>query len=489
LSFRAEMFWYVVVALLAVVVYQLMKDRRYDSIPGPPGLPVLGRVPFIYYHIYKGDFLDRLLEIAEQYGKAFQVRFLGPRDRMVYITDLSDLKHFFLSPNFEKGPITHAVFEDMLGNGIFNADGATWRVQRQTASSLFHFNNLQSFVPIFAERAGVLKSILSEHATSGKPIDLQQLFMKFTLDSIGELGFGVNIDSLRGNDKALKFAQSFDYVQAKTTLRFPIHPLWKWLPQGTYNGHMKNVNDFMKNFVRDRRAEMEKGVDFSERTDLLSRFISAKDTDGKPMFDDQYLLDVLKNFLIAGRDTTAICLTWTFYLLALHPEVEKKMLQEIETVVGDDLSYEKLNRLKYMRQVIDESLRLYPPVPLNFRCTIKDDELPSGYKLPAGTRVVYPAYAIHRLSEYWTDPLAFNPDRWETDTIKAFQFVAFHGGPRICLGQNMAYEEIKVALCTLLPQFKFKLVDPSSVRYYVSVTLPTWNGVNVYVTPRNGKEE
>lgn len=251
---------------------------------------------------------------------------------------------------------------------------------------------------------------------------------------------------------------------------------------------MDNVNNFMRNFVQERRSEVAKGVDFSGRTDLLSRFISAKDNEGNPMFSDQYLLDILKNFLIAGRDTTAICLTWTFYLLALHPEVEQKLLKEIETVVDDEISYEKLNNLKYMKRVIDEALRMYPPVPLDFRCTIKDDELPSGYKLPAGTKVVYPAYAIHRLPQYWNDPHVFNPDRWENDTVKAFQFVAFHGGPRICLGQNMAYEEIKVALCTLLPHFKFALVDPSSVQYYVSVTLPARNGVHVHVIPRDKKK-
>lgn len=138
-----------------------------------------------------------------------------------------------------------------------------------------------------------------------------------------------------------------------------------------------------------------------------------------------------------------------------------------------------------MRQVIDESLRLYPPVPVDWRTATKDDTLPSGTFVPAGTRVIYPAFAIHRLPQYWKNPEKFNPDRWETDTIKPYQFVPFHGGPRVCLGQNMAYEEIKVALCSILPRFKFTLANPSEVQYTMSLTIPTKHGVKVWVSDRN----
>lgn len=482
------MFWYVILALLAAVIaYGIVKDRRYAHIPGLAGLPIVGRAPWAYYSVLKCEYLERLLELHEKYNSVFQIKFLGPfgnRDRMIHISDLEDLKHFFLSPNFEKGVAQNEILNDIFGDGIFNADGDKWRVQRQTASSLFHFNNLQAFVPIFHERAKYLRAILHKAATAGKPVELQQQFMRYTMDSIGELGFGINIDSLAENEDALRFSASFDTVQYETAMRFPVHPLWRILPKGSFKRHMENVDNFMKNIIQERKKEVEKGIDISGRTDLASKFVSAKGTDGKPMFDDQYVLNVLKNFLIAGRDTTAICLTWTIYELTLHPEVEAKLLKEIEEVVGENMTYENLGKLKYMRHVIDESLRLHPPVPVNLRCTIKDDVLPSGYSVPAGSSVSYAPYAIHRLAKYWDNPLVFNPERWETDTIRPFQFIPFHGGPRICLGQNMAYEEVKVALCTLLPHLKFTLVDPSSVKYVMSLTMPTKNGLHVRISPR-----
>lgn len=480
--------WFVLGALAVLVGWVMRVDGKYASIPGPKGFPLVNQVPSIAYCIAHNGYLDWLLVLCEKYGQTFQIRLFGT-NRLVFITELADLKHFFLSPNYEKGLVSHGILEDIFGDGIFNSDGEKWKVQRQTASSLFHFNNLQAFVPIFDDRAKVMASILREESLFGKPVDLQELFRKYTLDSIGELGFGVQIDSLKGNKDALKFAKSFDYVQSESSLRFAFHPLWKLMPGGTFRRHIQNVDTFMAKIVVDRRREMEKGVDFSDHTDLLSKFMLSKDADGKPMFDDKYLLDVIKNFLIAGRDTTAVCLTWTFFLLATHPEVEQKLLNEIETVIGGNITYEKLSGLKYMRYVLDESLRLYPPVPLDLRTTIQEDVLPSGHVLPAGTSTVYPAYIIHRLPQYWSNPSAFNPDRWETDTIKPFQFVAFHGGPRICLGQNMAYEEMKVALCVLLPLFKFTVVDLKSVQYFVSLTLPAKDGVCVNVTPRKEDEK
>jgi len=327
------------------------------------------------------------------------------------------------------------------------------------------------------------------HAHEGKTIDLQPLFMSYTLDSIGELGFGIQIDALGKSKEAIEFAESFDYVNGATARRYAQHPFWKWIPDKTFHHHRQKVDAFVTKIVEDRRKDIAEGIDFSNNTDLLSKFMLARGADGNPMFDNKYLLDVLKNFVIAGRDTTAICLTWTFYLLATHPEVEQKLLDEIEKIIGDNITYEKLHKLKYTRQVIDESLRLYPPVPLDVRINTKPDVLPSGHSIPAGTKVIYPGWIIHRLSQYWNDPLAFQPERWETDTFKPFQFVAFHGGPRVCLGQNLAYEEIKVALCFLLPLFQFRVVAPESVEYSTTLTLPARYGVRVNVSLRKNPNE
>eukprot|EP00026_Physarum_polycephalum_P007303 Phypoly_transcript_07362.p1 GENE.Phypoly_transcript_07362~~Phypoly_transcript_07362.p1 ORF type:complete len:509 (+),score=83.21 Phypoly_transcript_07362:77-1603(+) len=504
--------YYFLAYVVLVVLFLWWKDSTFSNIPGPRGFPILGMVPEMTYQVFKGVHLDKLLPLFERFGNTFQLGMMGVK-RIVFTADLENIKYIFNNPHFEKGKETNEMFHEIFGGGIFNADGENWRVQRQTASSLFHFNNLQNFVPVFYDRAKVMNQILGAYAKSGKSIDVQKIFMRYTIDSIGELGYGIIIDALKENKSALEFCESFDYVQAETSFRFIINPVWKWLPQGNFKKHMERVDNFMKDIVAQRKSEIQNGVDISDKQDLLSRFLLVKDPTGHAMFDDNYLLDVLKNFLIAGRDTTALCLTWTFYLLAQHPDVEKKVLQEIAQVVGDqELKHEHLKNLKYMKQVIDESLRLYPPIPMDERTPDITETLPSGHVIPAGTLVVYPTYAIHRLPQYWKDPLAFNPDRWETDEIKvqkkkkekknncfpnywegheiektddqANQFVPFHGGPRVCLGQNMAYVEIKVVLCALLPLFKFKLAHPEKVRYILSLSLPTKHGMEMYVVPR-----
>lgn len=475
---------YLFVYFFLVVLLMWWKDTMYSNIPGPRGFPILGSVPEMLYRAYRGIHLERVKELFETYGDVVQVGLMGIK-RLVFICDSEDIKHLFQSPIYQKGKDANEVMADIFGNGIFNTDGENWRVQRQTASSLFHFNNLQAFVPVFLDRAHILNSILSKHAKYGEPVDLQKLFMRYTIDSIGELGYGISIDALKENKEALDFCTSFDYVQAETSVRFLLHPWWRWLPHSSFNSHIKNVDTFMKNIVDKRKKEVEEGMDISERHDLLSKFLLSKDENGNPAFDDKYLLDVLKNFLIAGRDTTALCLTWTFYLISQHPKVEKRLLEEIETVTrGGEVKHEHLKDLKYMKQVIDESLRLYPPIPMDERTPSTTDTLPSGKVIPAGTLVIYPTYAIHRLAKYWTDPDEFNPDRWVKHKIKAGQFVPFHGGPRVCLGQNMAYVEMKVVLCAVLPLFKFKVVDPSKIRYSLSLSLPATYGMEMHVTAR-----
>jgi len=481
----AEILLLVIIVIAATEWY----DRRKVPIPGPYG-PILlgGTLPMAIIHVLiRGRPLERIKELHNTYGKTFQVK--NPANRMVHISDTADLKHYFTDnfPNYVKSRYGTEVMKDIFGDGIFNTSGEKWRIQRQTASSLFHFNNLQAFAEIFRTRSEALCEILEREGSSGSgPVEMQALWMKYTMDSIGELGFGIDVGSIKGDKKAIAFCDAFDYCQEATLIRF-FNPFWKWFPpRHTFDAKLKILDNYMKGIIEERRQEIAEGQDVSDRVDLLSRFISAKDDEGKPAFSDKYLLDVLKNFLIAGRDTTAVCLTWTLYLLSQHPDVEKKLLDEINTIVGKNgkVTYENLAELKYMKQVIDESLRLYPPVPIDSRQAVNDDILPgTGHHIPAGTVVIYSPYAQHRFPEYFKDPLTFNPDRWVTDNIKPLSFIPFHGGPRICLGQNMAYQEIKVALATILPRFSFKLLEGFKVEYRVTITLPT-KGLPMWVTKR-----
>lgn len=178
-----------------------------------------------------------------------------------------------------------------------------------------------------------------------------------------------------------------------------------------------------------------------DRMDILSYFLERTDENGQP-FTDQYLQDIVMNFIIAGRDTTAVTLSWTFYCLSTHPEVRKRLLEEIDsTLRGQKPTYDDIDtQLPYLHAVVKEVLRLYPPVPKDPKMALEDDTLPDGTFVPAGTAVVYTPYVMGRLEEMYENPLQFNPDRWldaENAKKTLFEYPVFQAGPRTCLGMSM----------------------------------------------------
>eukprot|EP00002_Diphylleia_rotans_P034921 TRINITY_DN7559_c0_g1_i1.p1 TRINITY_DN7559_c0_g1~~TRINITY_DN7559_c0_g1_i1.p1 ORF type:complete len:228 (+),score=54.86 TRINITY_DN7559_c0_g1_i1:82-765(+) len=203
----------------------------------------------------------------------------------------------------------------------------------------------------------------------------------------------------------------------------------------------------------------------------------------------EYLKDMLRNMLIAGRDTTAVLLTWTFYELSQNPSVLERLVQEIDSVVGDGIpTSAQLEQMKYLKHVLNETLRLHPSVPVDLRTAVNDDVLPNGYFVEAGTTVFYFSSLIHRIPEFWgSDADKFDPDRWEWERLRKvpnFAFVPFHAGPRICLGQNMAYTEAKVATIMILQRFRLTLAPKFIPRYRGVIILMSENGMMMNVEKR-----
>jgi len=206
-------------------------------------------------------------------------------------------------------------------------------------------------------------------------------------------------------------------------------------------------------------------------------------------FSDKYLRDILMNFLIAGRDTTAILLTWTFYLLAIHKDKEDKLIEEIERVLaGEEPSYDKVKEMPYLKAVLDETLRLYPPVPSNIKQAAQDDVLPNGWVVRKGLELQFNAYTVHRRPELWgPDADEFVPERWLEEgfdkKIHPYQYFPFHAGPRLCLGKNMAYLEAQLLICQILQNFRIRLAPGHIVKKSKSITLTVQNGLWVHVLP------
>jgi len=241
--------------------------------------------------------------------------------------------------------------------------------------------------------------------------------------------------------------------------------------------NMKILNDFVYKLIEDRKVER-----FEGKSDFLSSLLMLK-KDGEAAITDKFIRDQLMNFFLAGRDTTAMLLTWTCYFLSQNPDVEKKLREEILSIVGQEKpTMQHTKQLKYLQMVLDESLRLLPPaVPFNPKHASRDTVLPNGAKVKKGNTIVYSPYFVHRLKEYWGDDCEeFRPSRWENPGLikHPYQFIPFQKGPRMCLGMNMAYEEAK---CCLVMMFQngihLKLVPNQKIIYLPAIILSSKFGM------------
>jgi len=214
---------------------------------------------------------------------------------------------------------------------------------------------------------------------------------------------------------------------------------------------------------------------------LVARFIDDAKEKGEEL-SDKFLRDLVLNFLIAGRETTACGLSWMMYLLCLNPEVEEKMYQEVKNIT--DFSFDVAKDLEYTEACLLETLRLYPSVPFEFKTCVKDDTLPNGVKVPKGAIVIYSPYVWGRNEKLWPDPFAFKPERWlgEEGKHSQYKYVTFNAGPRLCLGKHVALLEGKLLAAMIVQRFKLKLVkNPKDITYQFSITLPIKGGLSVYV--------
>jgi len=414
------------------------------------------------YYDYLGDWVEKL-------GKVYVLDMIG-RDTFIVDCDPDDIEYILKTnfQNYSKGHLFVDIMDDFLGNGIFNSDGSLWKQQRATASHIFTVRELRTMADVFVRHGKTVVDILM--STKGE-IDIQELFQRYTLDSFGEIAFGVDIGSLKSSD--VPFAVAFDAINSLSFLRF-LDPFWKLkraLPFLSENEvKLKKAIKVSDNFVYDliKNRKEEKSED---REDLVSLFLRLFKKEAQDKNMDKQLRDFVMNFVIAGRDTTAALLTMTFYLLAKNPDKLKILLEEIDsTLQGNAPDYEGVKNMKYLKAVFDETMRLYPPVPLNGRDPIEDDILPSGVFLPAGVRVGYSVYVVGRMSEYWDNPLEFRPERFLEKLPKPNAYMPFHYGPRLCLGQNMALMEAKILVCMILQ----KMVLVGGPEKIVTIPSATW---------------
>ncbi|XP_031477381.2 cytochrome P450 704B1 [Nymphaea colorata] len=515
-------------ALVLVIVSCWTTAQRWNGgrKVGPRTWPLIGAA------IEQLANYDRMHDwLAEYLSNSPSIFVPMPFASYTYTTHPSNVEHILKTNfhNYPKGDKYHSCMEVLLGDGIFNSDGEMWRKQRKTASFEFASRNLRDFsTTVFREYALKLSHILCLLSKNNQQIDVQELLMRMTLDSIGKVGFGTDINTLSPQLPDNEFARAFDAANTIVTMRF-LDPLWRIKrffqvgSEALLNQSIKFLDDFTYAMIRKRKAEIEEaranGMKYKIKHDILSRFIElGEESDSR--LTEKTLRDIVLNFVIAGRDTTATTLSWFIYMMIKNPQAANKVRKELEgleeekmkeknkeasVIITDHddvksfterisrfaefLTYDSLGKLLYLHAAISETLRLYPAVPQDPKGILKDDILPDGTKVRAGEMVTYVPYSMGRMEYLWGhDAAEFKPERWIKDgvlqQVSPFKFTAFQGGPRVCLGKDSAFLQMKMTLAILCRFFDFNLVPNHPVRYRLMTILSMAHGLKVTVSRR-----
>jgi len=472
--------WGIAVAL--IVLYLYLRDPRSDKrVPMPFfNWPIIGNLPYVWAN--RGNELKTHQKHAMEH-KSYYLVLPAPIGCELVITDVPSIQYILENVDlFMLSPIRKRLFGDVFGNGIFMADGESWKLQRALAKPIFNLDARTDMFKAYHRSGDILIEKLREAAVSGETVDIQTVFKRFTLDTFSEIGFGYRVDSLIS---PVPFSDAFEQTLVEADEAFK-NPLRRLFNAKEYRATIDTLESFVYGIIKERRQDPK----VEEKQDMLSRLLAMERSGEIEGMTDTFLRDQLVNFFIAGRDTTAVLLTWLNYFLALHPDVYDKIEEEIRTVLGNNIpTLKETKELKYLHMALDEALRLYPPaVPFNSKTASADTVLPNGINIKKGDSVVYSAYTIHRLPEYWgKDCELFKPERWaEPGLIKhPYQYLAFQKGPRVCLGMNMAYEEAKCCMAMLVQAgIKFTLDQKQNVLPHATAILQARHGVKMFVSQK-----
>ena len=377
--------------------------------------------------------------------------------------------------NYVKQTRGYDMLRLVLGNGLVTSDGAFWKRQRRIAQPAFHRERLAGFGEVMTRAASEMVATWE----LGKSFDFAAEMMRCTLRIVGETLLSADVTK-RADHVGAALTVVLEHLIHRT-----LHPLSppEWLPTPT-NLRFKRSLEELDLVVLKLIAERRKGG--GAKNDLLAMLMESTDPETGEGMTDEQLRDEVMTIFLAGHETTANNLAWTMMLLGRAPEVERKMAAEAQGVLGAALpAMADVHRLPYATNVIKESLRLYPPVWSLGRKVVEDDVV-EGYLLPKDALVFISPWAIHRLPEFWSNPLAFDPDRWLTEDPRRAHgsYLPFSMGQRKCIGDTFATVEAQLILTTVMQQVHLGLVPGQTFEPEPVITLRPRGGVHVVATKR-----
>jgi cytochrome P450 len=444
--------------------------------PGPRGKPVLGNVLD-----FRADTLGALVKGWREYGDKVCFAGVGPFFPFYFFAHPDDVGYVLKENfrNYQRPEYLNKKFRLVVGNGLVTSVGDAWTRQRKMAEPAFQKDKIAAIAGTMTDLTEQTLEDWESKAARGEPIEALSEMMHLILAILTNALFGVDMSK---DAHAIEHSVAEQATFLNNKMNSPVDvPEQVPLPGNRRFVQARDtLNSIVERVVKQRRAAQDDGAD------LLSTLLKAHDeTTGKPI-DDIQARDEMKTLLIAGHETTATTLAWCFYLLSLHPFAADRLRAEYDEVLGDRTPvFADVENLPYTRMVIDETLRLYPPLWLLGRMPLEDDVI-GGYRVPAGKTVLISPYVTHRHPDFWENPEGFDPERHTAERVAErhrYSYIPFSGGPRGCVGFPFAMPEMNIVLAMILRRFKLSLAPGHPVVAESAISLRPKFGLPMYLEP------
>ena len=453
---------------------QAVKTRKLTKKPflppGPRGIPFLGSLI-----VYFSDMLGFLKRVSDDYGDIVYYK-LGTR-KMYLLNNPEHIKDVLVTHNrnFEKSRALKRT-KIILGEGLLTNEGEPHIKQRRTIQPVFHHERIKSYGDVMAQYA----SRVGDGWKNGEVVNIHKEMMKLTLFIVSKTIFDSDMES-----KSDEIGECLtDLVTLFPQMIFPYSEYLDNLPlpaNRRFQIAKDKLDSIIYRLIEERRASP------GEKSDLLSMLLEAQDEEGGEVMSDLQVRDEALTLFLAGQESTANSLVWTWYLISTHPEVEKKVHEEVDSVLNGRLpTLDDLGKLSYTQNVFKEALRLYPPAWAVAR-HVKEDYEVGGYVIPAGADIFMSQYVVHRDPRLFREPDRFIPERWSTNETKdlpRFAYFPFGGGTRRCIGEPFAWMEGVILIATIASKWKMRLVPHQKIVPQALITIRPKNGMNMIMERR-----
>ena len=414
------------------------------------------------------DSLDRMRDIYARLGDAYRVYAPGRQSHTWVFNHPDDVRRILISNhrNYSKG-VGFDRIKMLLGNGIIVSEGEFWKRQRRMMQPTFHRRVLTQLSGIITRANANCLAAWDQKAARGEPVNITQDMSAMTLEIILRMILGSDLDDMIAESGEHPFAWLTE--DGDRDIRFAYR--------------FRKLTNLISRYVARRR---ERGCEpTGTDPDYLSMLLQARDKDTAEGMTDREIVDEITTLLIAGHETTASMLNWTWLLLAAHPEAEARLHAEVDALPDiDEPSLQQMETLHYAHNVLREALRLYPPVWVISRRTIEPDVL-GGYTVPANTDVFISPFFVHRHPQYWDDPESFKPDRFAVESEhRKLVYLPFSAGAHHCIGETLSIYEGLLHLYKAARRYRLHRVDATPVGFEALINLRTQQSIFMRLEPR-----